>query len=43
MLSDTAARLRCMLPSEVLKAAMPQLSEFGANHPAGYRMQIGGD
>ena len=32
-----------VLASEVLKAAMPKLKAFGANLPAGYRMQLGGE
>ena len=32
-----------VLPSEILKRAMPQITAFEANLPAGYRMQIGGE
>jgi multidrug efflux pump subunit AcrB len=32
-----------VLPSEVLKLAMPQLKEFERNLPAGYRIEIGGE
>ena len=32
-----------VLPSQILKAAMPRLKEFQQNLPAGYRMQIGGE
>ncbi len=32
-----------VLPSEILKRAMPQIAVFEANLPAGYRMQVGGE
>ncbi len=32
-----------VLPSEILKAAMPQLTALAGNLPPGYRMQIGGE
>ncbi len=32
-----------VLPSEVLKQALPRLAEFQKNMPPGYRMQIGGE
>jgi multidrug efflux pump subunit AcrB len=32
-----------VLPSEVLKAAMPRIKEFERNLPAGYRIQIAGE
>jgi multidrug efflux pump subunit AcrB len=32
-----------VLPSEILKAAMPQLTAMAGNLPPGYRMQIGGE
>jgi multidrug efflux pump subunit AcrB len=32
-----------VLPSEILKRALPRLEEFEKNMPAGYRMQIGGE
>ena len=32
-----------VLPSEILKKAMPRLDLFAKNLPAGYRMQIGGE
>jgi multidrug efflux pump subunit AcrB len=31
------------LPSEVLKVAMPRLTDFGKTLPLGYRMEIGGE
>jgi multidrug efflux pump subunit AcrB len=32
-----------VLPSEVLKVAMPKLADFGKTLPVGYRMEIGGE
>ncbi len=32
-----------VLPSEVLKVAMPRLNDFGKTLPLGYRMEIGGE
>ena len=32
-----------VLPSEVLRRAMPRLQEFGRQMPAGYRMEVGGE